>query len=146
SPAERQGRTQPPNRSGGVLGPPALRRLRRGRRRAASLGNPLQPRTLLAGATGANAGGEARDSHAGRRRLIAMFTVPTTRRGTGVMLDETQQPDYSGSCPDGRVRLACPRPIHSRQGRLMRRGPKPAKSKEAQAPGASKSPKGDGAK
>src|SRR5262252_5438791 len=54
--------------------------------------------------------------------------------------------DCSCPCSRRRVGLACPRPIHKRQGRLMRRGPKPAKSKEPQPPGARKSPKDDGAK
>src|SRR5262245_20245829 len=49
-------------------------------------------------------------------------------------------------CSGRRVRLACPRPIHRRQGRRMRRGPKPAKSKEAKPPGARKSSKDAGAK
>src|SRR5262249_44198257 len=42
--------------------------------------------------------------------------------------------------------LACPRPSHRRQGEAMRRGPKPAKSKEAKPPVARKSPKDDDAR
>src|SRR5262245_7935881 len=47
------------------------------------------------------------------------------------------------TCSRGRVRLACPRPIHKSRGRPMRRGPKPAKSKEAKLPVTRKSPKDD---
>jgi hypothetical protein len=43
----------------------------------------------------------------------------------------------------GGFAVACPRPIHTRQRRLMRRGPKPAKSKEAKPPVARKSPEDD---
>src|SRR5262245_22557952 len=41
------------------------------------------------------------------------------------------------------IRLVCPRPIHRRQGRLMPRGPKPAKSKRAKPPVGRKSPEND---
>src|SRR5215470_7945178 len=49
-------------------------------------------------------------------------------------------------CPDWPVRLCVPGRFIGRQGEPMRRGPKPAKSKEAKPRIARKSPKDDGAR
>src|SRR5262245_45789211 len=42
--------------------------------------------------------------------------------------------------------VACPRPIHRRQGEAMSRGPKPAKSNEAKPPVTRESPKNESAR
>jgi hypothetical protein len=97
SAAERQGRTESSNRSGGILGTAPLRRLRGGRSRSERLGVSLQPRALLDGASRADTSREARGLlDRSRSRLMTVRTAANTNRRHEVNLDETEHGAESG--------------------------------------------------
>lgn len=88
---KRQGGAKSPDRPGGVLGARAICRLRRGRRRPPGMGNPIQPRALFPGASGADASRKACHPAASSRGVTPMSAITRTYRRPEVNLDETQQ-------------------------------------------------------